>query len=160
MTNDEGRLEIPSFVIRHSSATVRLPLRTHLLVLGGFLLLTLVFTYPIMLHFDSEVPFGGDAWQHIWNLWWVKHALLDLHTNPYHTDLLFYPQGANLYFHTLTLTAGLLGIPLQLLGLNLLATYNLMALSSFLLAGYGTFLLCHYLTKNVWASFVGGFVFA
>jgi len=106
------------------------------------------------------VPGGGDAWQHIWNLWWVKEALLNLHTNPYHTDLLYYPDGVSLYFHTLVLTAGLIGIPLQLLGLNLIATYNLILLSSFVLAGYGTYLLCYYLTGNRWASFVGGLVFA
>src|SRR4051794_39802381 len=116
--------------------------------------------YPIVQNMGSAIPFGGDAWQHIWNLWWVKHALLDLHTNPYHTNLLFYPDGANLYLHTLALTAALLGIPLQLFGLNLLATYNLLMLSTFFLAGYSAFLLCYYVTKNVWASFVGGFVFA
>jgi hypothetical protein len=131
-----------------------------MLVLGGFLILTLIFTYPIALHFTSEIAFGGDAWQHIWNLWWVRHALVDLGTSPYHTNLIFYPDGADLYFHTLALTASLTGIPLQALGLNLIETYNVIMMSSFLLAGYGAFLLCHYVTRNVWASFVGGFVFA
>jgi hypothetical protein len=133
--------------------------RVHLLVLAGYTLLTLLLTYPIPLRLFTDVPGGGDAWQHIWNLWWVKQALLNLHTNPYHTDLLYYPQGVDLYFHTLVLTAGLIGIPLQLLGFNLIATYNLILLMSFVLAGYGTFLLCRYLVGNVWASFVGGIVF-
>jgi len=131
----------------------------HLLALAGYTLLTLLLTDPIASRLFTEVPGGGDAWQHIWNLWWVRESLLDLHTNPYHTDLLYYPQGVNLYFHTLVLTAGLVGIPLQLLGFNLIATYNLVILSSFVLAGYGAFLLCHYLTANPWASFVGGLVF-
>jgi hypothetical protein len=117
-------------------------------------------TMPVPLRLTTEVPGGGDAWQHIWNLWWVKEALLNLHTNPYHTDLLYYPDGVNLYFHTLVLTAGLIGIPLQLLGLNLIATYNVVLLLTFVLAGYGAFLLCHYLTRNLWASFVGGIIFA
>src|SRR5438105_5949431 len=104
-TMDDGRLEYSSIVHRPSPFVLRLPLRTHLLVLAGFLLLTLVFVYPIVPQMSSEIPFGGDAWQHIWNLWWIKHALLDLRTNPYHTNLLFYPDGANLYFHTLALTA-------------------------------------------------------
>jgi hypothetical protein len=138
----------------------RLTAPMHLLVAGGYLLLTLVLTYPIAFDLFSQVPGGGDAWQHIWNLWWVKHALLDLHTNPYHTDLIYYPDGVNLYLHTLVLTAGLIGIPIQLLGLGLIPTYNLIILMSFVLAGYGAFLLCHYLTRHTWASFVGGFVFA
>src|SRR2546423_9265026 len=54
---------------------------SHLLVLGGYLLLTLALTYPIARDLFTRVPGGGDAWQHIWNLWWVKHAVVDLHTN-------------------------------------------------------------------------------
>jgi hypothetical protein len=132
----------------------------HLLVVLGYAALTFVLTLPIGLRLSSEVPGGGDAWQHIWNLWWVKEALLTFHTNPYHTDLLFYPEGANLYFHTLVLTAGLMGIPLQLLGLDLITTYNVILLLSFVVGGYGAYLLCRYLTRNGWASFVGGMVFA
>ena len=121
----------------------------------------MLLTWPVAARLSSEVPGGGDAWQHIWNLWWVKDALLNLHTNPYHTDLLYYPNGVNLYLHTLVLTAGIIGIPRQLLGLNLIATYNLILLSSFVLAGYGAYLLCHYLTSNRWAfRSIGGLVFA
>ena len=123
-------------------------------------MLTFVLTLPIGLRLSTEVPGGGDAWQHVWNLWWVKEALLTYHTSPYHTDLLFYPEGANLYFHTLVLTAGLIGIPLQLAGLDLITTYNLILLLSFVIGGYGAYLLCRYLTRNDWASFVGGAVFA
>lgn len=133
---------------------------THLLVLGGFVALTIALTWPVASRLFTEVPAGGDAWQHIWNLWWVKQALLVEHTNPYHTGLLYYPDGVSLYFHTLVLTAGLVGIPLQLLGFNLIATYNLILLSTFVLAGYGMYLLCMYLTRHHWASFVGGVVFA
>jgi hypothetical protein len=122
-------------------------------------LLTVLLTWPVAAKLSSEVPGGGDAWQHIWNLWWVKEALLNLHTNPYHTNLLYYPDGVSLYLHTLVFTAGLIGIPLQLLGLNLIATYNLILLSSFVLAGYGAYLLCYYLTRSRWASFAGGLVF-
>lgn len=134
-------------------------LRTHLLVLAGYTLLTVLLTYPIAFRLFSEVPGGGDAWQNIWNLWWTKQALLVEHTNPYHTDMLYYPQGVNLYLHTLVLTAGLTSLPLQLLGFNLIATYNIVVLLTFVLAGYGMYLLCHYLTGNRWASFVGGIVF-
>ncbi|MEO8286384.1 MAG: hypothetical protein ABI670_08080 [Chloroflexota bacterium] len=134
--------------------------RSHLLVILAYSLLTVVMTWPVAVKLTTDVPGGGDAWQNIWNLWWVKEALLNLHTNPYHTDLLHYPYGANLYFHTLVLSAGIIGIPLQLVGLNLITTYNLILLSSFVLAGYGAYLLCYYLTGNRYASFVGGLVFA
>ena len=149
--NDHNSLDTPQ---------VDLSRKSHLLVLSGYIVLTFLLTLPVPLRLFSEVPGGGDAWHNIWNLWWVKEALVHLHTNPFHTTLLFYPDGANLYFHTLTPTAGLIGIPLQLLGFNLLATYNIVFLLSFVLAGYGTFLLCYYLTKCQWPSFVGGIVFS
>jgi hypothetical protein len=152
--------EVAGYEIAGAVRKPPLPLATHLLAVAGYIALTLALTYPIAFKLFTEVPGGGDAWQHIWNLWWVKEALLNLHTNPYHTDLLYYPEGVNLYFHTLVLTAGITGIPLQLLGFNLIATYNIILLSTFVLAGYGAFLLCHYLTGSKWASFAGGAVFA
>lgn len=126
----------------------------------GYGLLTVVLTYPVAFRLTTQVPGGGDAWQNVWNLWWVKQALLVLHTNPWHTDLLYYPEGVNLYFHTLVFSAGLVGIPLQLLGFNLVATYNTLMLLTFVLAGYSMYLLCMYLTRHRWASFIGGLVFA
>ena len=126
----------------------------------AYAVLTVFMTWPIAADLTTEVPGGGDAWQNIWNLWWVKQALLTLHTNPYHTDLLYYPNGVNLYLHTLVFSAGLTAIPLQLLGLNLIACYNLVLLSTYALAGLGAYLLCRFLTGNNWASFVGGLVFA
>src|SRR5687768_1234026 len=79
----------------------KLPGRVHLLVLAGYTLLSLVLTYPLVTTLGTEVIGGGDVWQHIWNLWWVKEALVEGPTNPYFTDLLYYPDGVGLYFHTL-----------------------------------------------------------
>ena len=77
----------------------------HLTALFGYALLSVAVTWPMALHFSTE-GVGSlyfDRAQNVWNLWWTKAALLDLHTNPFHTDLLLYPQGADLYFHTLNL---------------------------------------------------------
>ena len=157
--------------------------RTHLLVLLGYVVLTVLLTWPVAAKLFTEIPGGGDAWHNVWNLWWVKHAVVSGQWNVYHTDLLYFPEGVNLYFHTLALTAGIMALPLQLVGFNLLASYNLVMLSSFVLAGYGTFLLCHYLLRitnyelrirdggnskfkiqnskfTIGAAFVGGIVFA
>ena len=75
-----------------------------------------------------------------WNLWWVRHALVDLGTNPFDCDYLFYPLGINLAFYTLTVLNGLLSIPLQVV-FGLVPASNLLLLSSFVLSGYGAFLL-------------------
>jgi hypothetical protein len=130
--------------------------------------LTIGLTWPIAAKLFTEIPGGGDAWHNVWNLWWAKQAVVSGQWNVYHTDLLYFPEGVNLYFHTLALTAGIMSLPIQLIGFNLLASYNLVVLSSFVLAGYGTFLLCHYLLTisnfkfqiSNGAAFVGGIVFA
>jgi hypothetical protein len=60
-----------------------------LLLAGG---LAMGVTWPMVLHFGSQVPGDllSDRDQNLWNLWWVKWALLDHPTNPYHTPLVYY----------------------------------------------------------------------
>jgi hypothetical protein len=69
-------------------------------VLGLYLILTLVLTYPLATHFTTHVP-GSDTWAYdeytfIWNIWYFKHAAVDLLSNPLHTDLIYYPLGIDL----------------------------------------------------------------
>src|SRR5437763_16187445 len=98
--------------------------RAHLAVLAGYLLLAVAFAWPLALNAGSAIPGDGfDGLQNYWNLWWVQHALLDLQTSPFFTNLLFYPRGASLYFHTLNIFNGLWSLPIQLLA-GLAITYN------------------------------------
>src|SRR5689334_7458361 len=133
--------------------------RTHLLALAGYLALGLVATYPLILHFTTE-GLGEhyfDRAQSIWNLWWVRTALLDRHINPFHTDLLFFPQGADLYFHDLSLPIKLI-IMLPTYGLGLVGAYNLGTLIGLVLTGYAGFRLVGYLTGHVGAAALGGVI--
>jgi hypothetical protein len=102
---------------------------------------------------------GGDGWQNLWNLWWMKESLLVLHTNPLETKYIFYPIGANLLFHTLSPIAGILTIPMQLTA-GLVFGYNFLVIFSFIFSGYGAYLLAMYLTKDNISSFFSGLVFA
>lgn len=129
-------------------------------VLAAYLLLTLLMTWPLGARLTQTLPDGGDGWRFLWNLWWVKTAVVDLHTSPFHTSLLYYPFGTNLYIDTLAPLLGVVSIPFQLLGLSLVTVYNLLVLTSFVLAGYGTYLLVHYLTQVRSAAFVAGIIFA
>ncbi len=137
--------------------------KRHLLVISLYFLLALALTYPLALHFTTHVPGdGGDDPALAWNLWWVKYALLDLGTNPLHCEYMFHPIGINLAFYTLTVLNALLSIPVQET-LGLIPASNLILLSSFVLGGYGTFLLVRHLLaeKNAfYAPFVAGFVYA
>src|SRR5439155_9886966 len=93
-----------------------------------------------------------------WNLWWVRRAVLSGH-NPFVTDMIWYPTPVSLYYHTLNAFNGLLAIPL-LQFFSLSTTYNVIVLFSFVVGGYGAFLLVHYLCGNKWAAIIGSVVFA
>jgi hypothetical protein len=140
--------------------------RTQIVALGGYVLLALVMTYPLVLHLSSAIPGDGfDGWQNYWNLWWVKTALLDLHQSPYFTHFLYYPTGYSLLFQTLNIFNSFLTLPLQLV-LGLTASYNFVVLFSFVVGGYGAYLLAAHIlrAKNLGsahaAAFVAGVVFS
>ncbi|MGH7893128.1 MAG: hypothetical protein ACREQL_00585 [Candidatus Binatia bacterium] len=50
-----------------------------------------------------------DGFQFVWNSWWVRHAVGGA-TSPFHTRLLFAPEGTPLFWHTLGLTTGLVSL--------------------------------------------------
>jgi hypothetical protein len=119
--------------------------QTHVLIAIAYTLLALALTWPLVAYLPNHVPGNGiDDPPLTWNLWWVRYALLDLGTNPFDCNYLFYPVGINLAFYTLTLLNGMLSFPLQAL-LGLVPASNLLLLSSFVLSGYGAFLLSFYL---------------
>lgn len=119
----------------------RFALRPHTLALLAYLALTLVMTWPLAANLTTVIPGDGfDGWQNYWNLWWVKVALVDRVAWPFTTDLLFYPQGVGLYFHTLNPFNGLVTLPVQLVA-GLIPAYNAVVLISWMLGGYGVYLL-------------------
>jgi len=139
----------------------------HIIALVGYLILTLIMTFPLVTKFSSAIPGDGfDGWQNYWNLWWVKKALLDLGTNPFFCDYVYYPTGASLYFHTLNIFNGLFTVPVQgIFGWTV--SYNLVVVLSFVVGGYGTYLLVYRIgagsssssLRRKLAAFVAGLVF-
>ena len=129
----------------------RFPLRRHAAVLGLYLILTLVLTYPLATHFTTHVP-GSDTWAYdeytfIWNIWYFKHAAVDLLSNPLHTDLIYYPLGIDLILYTYNLCNALLALPLQW-SIGLIAASNATLVLATVLSAYGTYLLARYLLRS------------
>ncbi|HET6260614.1 MAG TPA: hypothetical protein VFG99_00050, partial [Chloroflexia bacterium] len=147
-------------------------MRVHLLALLGYLALAVLVTYPAITQFGTSVPGDllADRDQNLWNLWWVREAVSRT-TNPYHTGMLYHPYGVDLYYHTLGLPLGLIGLLPQLL-LGLPAAYNTVLLAAFALSGYGAFRLAlRFLPPSgvgrqttplgaYFPAFAGGLVFA
>ncbi len=117
-----------------------------LAIYGG---LALLLTWPLAAHFTTHVPGDGiDDPSLAWNLWWIKHRLVDqLQLDIFHADWMFHPIRINLAFYTLTPLNGLLSIPLQT-ALSLIVANNLLLLSSFVLGGFGMYLLARQELSN------------
>ena len=133
--------------------------RALVLVLLAYCCVTLVCTYPVALHPLTKPAGSTDVYEYMWELWWAKRSLIDMHTSPANVTSLYHPYGS--YHPLLLLDAYLMWTSLpavMLFGPTFAA--NLHVLSSYVLTGFTTYLLCYWLTRRHWASFVGGLVFA
>lgn len=141
--------------------------RRDLAVLAFYLVVAIIFTWPLVLYFSDAAPGDptGDNWQMVWNLWWVREALTHFQ-NPFQADLIFYPQGTGLYLHALNALNGFVSLPVQLLvgafstsANGAIAGYNFIVLLSFTLAAYGAFCLARYLWQSEIAALVAGLAY-
>ena len=118
------------------------------LVLALLTLLTLVLSWPLPLHMSDRVP-GTATWAFdestfIWNIWHFKHALLDLHSSPLHSELIWYPLGIDLILYTYNFFNALIALPLMV-AINLPLASNVTLWLATLLSGLGVYLLALYL---------------
>lgn len=141
-------------------------MKTNIAIAALFFFLACVATFPLCFHLTDLVSYGNRSGDHLfflWNLWWAKKSIVDLGTNPYFTDYLFYPQGKSLLIHSLVLPYGVLSIPLQVLlskQTGLILSYNLITVVSIVLSGYFTWLYVWRLTGDRLAGIASGAIFA
>lgn len=135
----------------------RLTARDHCLVLLLFVFLTSLYLFPFILHPNGFDGSGDDA---VFTnaFWWFRNCLSTLQ-NPFHSTHLFFPDGMNLVFHTVTYSNFLLTLPLNLLFGSDVAV-NFAYFMSFILAAYFTFLLVHNLTGSRWGAFIAALIFS
>lgn len=132
----------------------------HLAVLGLFVVLTLVITYPLPLQL-GQVLAGDDidAYINPWVDWWTHHVLATPGESLYYTDYLFYPDGISLVLHSFSHTNTAVSLALQP-WIGQPAAYNVTILLAYLLSAFGMYLLMEYLTASTVAGIVSGVVFA
>lgn len=131
-----------------------------LMIAALYTLLTLAMTYPLILYFGRAIPgWQGDAEIGVWSLWWVKYALMNLHTNFGLTEYIFYPNTVNLLSADLSPVNGLLSLVLQPV-VGVIGSYDGLYLFSFVASGIGTYMLLRYLGCSRYAAFLGGAIFA
>ena len=136
------------------------PYRRELLVLAAFLLLALVFTYPLgFVLGDSVVQPAEDPQLNSWIMAWDVHALLTEPENLFQGNT-FYPYPYALAYSEHLLASAVIGMPLQLFFSNPIAAYGLLNLLTFVLSGYGAYLLGRRVSGSAWAGFMAGIIFA
>ncbi len=136
--------------------------RIHLLALAIYSICALIVTYPLVTklstHFIANTFGQVDGFLSIWNVWWAAEAIRT-GQNPFHTPLLFYPQGLDLFWLWLSLPNGLLAAPITFTFGPLLA-YNLMILGGYVLGSYAAFLFVRRIVRDDAAAIVGGALYA
>lgn len=128
----------------------------------GYLILSLIYTWPLVLRLDTTVVQRTvtpiDTGQNIWNLWWVSSSLLSWH-NPFFTRYLFFPEALTLFWQTLGLPNALLVFPI-LVFFGPIAAYNVVVILSFVVSGFLTFILVKRILRDNAAAFISGLIFA
>ena len=128
-------------------------------VLLLFGILSMVLTYPLSLHLADAVEDRQDALLNVWITAWDGHQLV---ADPFHLfdANIFSPYRRTLAYSELLLGNGLLSLPITALTGNPILGYNLALLLSFVLTGFGTYLLLLTLTRSHGAGLVGGAILA
>lgn len=115
----------------------------HVLVLLSFALLTVIFTYPLILNFSSHVLslYGRrlDNMEYVWKLWWTATAVQQ-GISPFFNPNVYVPFGYPMAYGEITPihTFGLLPITLTF---GEIVAYNVAAVGSTILSGFAMYLL-------------------
>ncbi len=116
-----------------------------------FAVLALILSWPLVTGLSTRLP-GTATWAFdestfAWNIWYFKHALLDLHVSPLHSELIWYPLGIDLILYTYNFFNALIALPLQV-AINLPFASNLTLLLATALSGLGAYLLTYYVLRT------------
>lgn len=124
-----------------------------------YLLLALLFTFPLVFHLNARAAgdMEGDMWKHLWGFWHVPGVIFSQGVFPLFTSLLNYPYGGGLFF--IDPLGGLFAAPLRLLFPPAL-TYNLLLIFNLIFGAFAAYLLAEHFVKNRWAALVSGAIYA
>ncbi len=124
-----------------------------------YALLALAYAWPLVRRFGVALAGDGfDMYVFQWGNWWITRAL-GRGQSPYHTRMLFYPQGASLYFLSFSWLNTFVWWPLRAV-IGDVAAYNFTVWWSWPLAGFGAYLLAREVVGDRRAAFVAGLAYA
>ena len=156
------RIQVFNIVTKNQSLGSRfaLPLRTFVIVAFAFSVLTLAFTYPLVLAPGTANRFDSpDALLNAWILDWV---LYQLPRDPLHlfNANIFFPELGSLAYSENLVTAAVLVAPIRLISDNPILLYNIALTLAFVTTALSAFLLARDVTGDDRAAGLAGVLFA
>lgn len=129
-------------------------------VLIFYFFTTILLTYPWITRFSThKLGDDIDGSMLVWNLWWFGKSIFNSSESIFFTNYIFYPVGTGLVFHTLTILNGIFAFIIKPLA-GVLISFNILTFLTFLLSGYGMFLLVEYITGSRSGAVIAGFIYA
>ena len=110
------------------------------MVCVAFACLTLLITYPLPAQMTTHLAGDDyDVWARPWATWWTKTALSQ-GRSLYYTDLLYYPRGVSLVYHSFSHANTAIALALEPI-VGPIAAHNVTVLLAYVLSGFGMYLL-------------------
>jgi len=130
--------------------------------LGAFLIYLIIsfvfFGRGLVGHFSTwYIGRGPDPPQMVWSVGWWAYAIAH-RVDPFLTEVLFAPVGANLAWTTTVALGAWVAAPLTWT-LGPVAAFNVLCLLAPALAGWAAFVLCRWIARSYWPALLGGWVF-
>ncbi len=139
---------------------IGLTISDRLLAVGAFVLLSFVYTYPLIT--APQRANRLDSPDAMLNSWIVSWCLYELPRSPGHLfdANIFFPDEGSLAYSENLLTGALLASPAAVFSHSPVILFNVVLLLGFVTTGYATFLLAHDLTHNRLQALFAGILFA
>ncbi len=132
-----------------------------------YLAVALVFTWPLAAGLTRDIPWDlGDSLLNAWILAWDADRLLRVlggdigAIRNFWNANIFYPEPLTLAYSEHLFAQAVQILPVYALTGNIILSYNLLFLSTFVLSGLGMFLFVRDITGSARAGFVAGLIYA
>jgi len=142
----------------HSHLITKKILVEHVSVIIIFSVLTVIFTFPVILDFASDAA-GMECYDKchmMWRFWWTDFSFqndLDFQ----HSDYMFYPHGVDISGNLAYFTTFIGFLLVQFL--DYVTTWNTIWFLGLVFGGYGCYLLANNFNKNYLSSIIAGIIF-
>ncbi len=132
-------------------------LGVHLAVISSYVLIAFIHVRPLAFRFTETIPRGErvDVLLHGWIISWTARQLLRAPWDLFQANI-FFPHPDALAYTEHMVPEALPVAPLWAATNDPILTYNVAFMLTFVLGGWGTFLLVRRLTGNPWAAWVAG----